>query len=155
MPNGLLSVLYTHGQRKEIARQRKGRIKDGRAVFFLFQILLSHNNNHLTAPCGLAAASDVEGERERGLMRLDSDQSRTLQRNTLMDLPSLLPALPYRSVTLTECAHTYAFHLSIPGRNFGQVLLNISGNILTEKAKHKLEGRIKNNAGVQWHSLKA
>ena len=48
-----------HGQRKEIARQRKGRIKDGRAVFFRFQILLSHNNNHLTAPYGLAAASDV------------------------------------------------------------------------------------------------
>ena len=70
--------------------------------FFCFQILLSHNNNHLTAPCGLAAASDVEEEREREggggggrLMRLDTDQSRTLQRNTLMDLPSLLPALPY------------------------------------------------------------
>ena len=43
-----------------MARQRKGRIKDGRAIFFRFQILLSHNNNHLTAPCGLAAASDVE-----------------------------------------------------------------------------------------------
>ena len=72
--------------------------------FFCFQILLSHNNNHLTAPCGLAAASNVEEERERRergwggggrLMRLDTDQSRTLQRNTLMDLPSLLPALPY------------------------------------------------------------
>ena len=37
-----------------------------RFFFFCFQILLSHNNNHLTAPCGLAAASDVEGERERG-----------------------------------------------------------------------------------------
>ena len=35
-------------------------------VFFCFQILLSHQNNHLTALCGLAAASDVEGERERG-----------------------------------------------------------------------------------------
>ena len=33
--------------------------------FLFFQILLSHNNNHLTAPCGLAAASDVGGERER------------------------------------------------------------------------------------------
>ena len=43
-----------------MARQRKGRIKDGRAIFFRFQSLLSHNNNHLTAPCGLAAASDVE-----------------------------------------------------------------------------------------------
>ena len=56
-----------HGQRKEKAKQRKGRIKDGRAVlfvFFLFQIVLSHNN-HLTALCGLAAASDVEGETER------------------------------------------------------------------------------------------
>ena len=55
--------------------------------FLFFQILLSHNNNHLTAPCGLAAASDVGGERERkgggggGLMRLDSDQSRTLHRS--------------------------------------------------------------------------
>ena len=89
-------------------------------------------------------------------MRLDSDQSRTLQLNTLMDLPSLLPALPYRSVT--ECAHTPMYSISlygIPGPNLGQVLLNISGNILTEKAKHKLEGRIKNNAGVQGHSLKA
>ena len=85
---------------------------------------------------------------------LDSDQSRTLQRNTLMDLPSL-PALPYRSVTQCRRAHTYAFHLSIPGPNLGQVLLNIPGNILTEKAKHKLEGKIKNNAGVQGHSLKA
>ena len=86
--------------------------------FFRFQILLSHNNNHLTVPCGLAAASDVEGEREGGgggerLMRLDSDQCRTLQRNTLMDLPSL-PALPYRPVT--ECAHTVSprTHLCIP-----------------------------------------
>ena len=26
---------------------------------------------------------------------------------------------------------------------------NISGNILMEKAKHKLEGRIKNNSGVK------
>ena len=53
-------------------------------------------------------------------------------------------------------AHThYAFHLSIPGPNLGQVLLNIAGNILMEKAKHKLEGKIKNNAGVQGHSLKA
>ena len=34
--------------------------------FFCFQILLSHNNNHLTVPCGLAAASDVEGERGGG-----------------------------------------------------------------------------------------
>ena len=77
--------------------------------FFRFQILLSHNNNHLTAPCGLAAASDVEGEREGGRGEAHgagqcNDQSRTLQRNTLMDLPSLLPALPYLSVT--ECAHT-------------------------------------------------
>ena len=37
----------------------------GERFFFLFQIPLSHNNNHLTAPCGLAAASDVEAERER------------------------------------------------------------------------------------------
>ena len=79
-----------------------------------------------------------------------------------MDFPSLLPALPYPVIgpsqsARTQCrwAHTYAFHLSIPGPNLGQVLLNISGNILTEKAKHKLEGRIKNNAGVQGHSFKA
>ena len=38
----------------------------GERFFFRFQILLSHNNNHLTAPCGLAAASDVARERERG-----------------------------------------------------------------------------------------
>ena len=31
----------------------------------------------------------------------------------------------------------------------------ISGNILMEKAKHKQEGRIKNNAGIQGHSFKA
>ena len=37
----------------------------GERFFFRFQILLSHNNNHLTAPCGLAAASDVQVERER------------------------------------------------------------------------------------------
>ena len=117
--------------------------------FCCFQILLSHNNNHLTAPCGLAAASDVEGERERGgereregererdrerereregggegggrLMRLDSDQSRTLQRNTLMDLPPLLPAFPYRSST--ECAHTPMHSISISGPDLGQDLL--------------------------------
>ena len=60
-------------------------------------------------------------------------------------------ALSVRQSARTQCprAHTYAFHLSIPGPNLGQVLLNISGNIFTEKAKHKLEGRIKNNAGVQ------
>ena len=89
----------------------------GERFFFRFQIVSSHNNNHLTAPCGLAAASDVKRrEREGGerLMRLDNDQrpldsyqSRTLQRNTLMDLPSV-PALPYRSVT--ECAHSVAAH---------------------------------------------
>ena len=32
---------------------------------------------------------------------------------------------------------------------------NISCNILMEKAKHKLEGRIKNNFGAQAHSFKA
>ena len=32
---------------------------------------------------------------------------------------------------------------------------NISGNILMERAKHKLEGRIKNNSGAQGHSFKA
>ena len=32
---------------------------------------------------------------------------------------------------------------------------NISGTILMEKTKHKLEGRIKNNSGVHGHSFKA
>ena len=32
---------------------------------------------------------------------------------------------------------------------------NISGNILMENPKHKLEGRLKNNSGVQGHSFKA
>ena len=73
---------------------------------FCFQILLSHHNNHLTAFYGLAAASDVDGERGGGgeLMRLGGDQSRTVQRSTLVDLPPLLPALPYRSVT--DFAHS-------------------------------------------------
>ena len=38
----------------------------GERFFFRFQILIRHNNNHLTAPCGLAAANDVEVERDRG-----------------------------------------------------------------------------------------
>ena len=90
-------------------------------------------------------------------MRLESDQSRTLQRNTLMNPSPITPPRFALSVRHRVRAHTYAFHLSIPGPNPGQVLLNIhvSGNIFTEKAKHKLEGRIKNNAGVQGHSLKA
>ena len=54
----------------------------------------------------------MERERERGgggggggkLMQLDSDQSRTVQRSTLVDLPPLLPALPYRSAT--DCAQS-------------------------------------------------
>ena len=37
----------------------------GERFFFRFQILLSHSNNHLTAPRGLATASDVEVEREK------------------------------------------------------------------------------------------
>ena len=32
---------------------------------------------------------------------------------------------------------------------------NIYGNILMEKAKYKLEGRVKYNSGVQGHSFKA
>ena len=32
---------------------------------------------------------------------------------------------------------------------------NISGNILMEKAKHNLDGRVKNDSGVQGHSFKA
>ena len=63
--------------------------------------MLSHHNNHLTALCGLAAASDVEEERERefflggggggALMRLDSDNSRTVQCST-----DGSPATPHR-----------------------------------------------------------
>ena len=87
-------------------------------------------------------------------MRLDSDQSRTLQRNTLMDLPPLLPAFPYQS--FTECAHTPMHSISLYlGLTLVKTYLFISGNILMEKAKHKLEGRIKNNSGVQGHSFKA
>ena len=93
----------------------------GERFFFRFQILLSHNNNHLTAPCGLGAANDVERERRGGggerLMQLDndqgpldSDQSCTLQRNTLMDLPSL-PALPYLSHSVA--AHTPMHSISL------------------------------------------
>ena len=95
--------------------------KGWESVFFFFQIPLSHNNNHLTAPCGLAAASDVEAEREKGggggkLMRLDSDQSRTLQCSTLNNwqishhsTPLCLIG-PLQSVR-TQCrrAHTHAF----------------------------------------------
>ena len=40
-------------------------------------------------------------------MRLDSDQSRRVQRSTLVDLPPLLPALPYRSVT--DCAQSQIY----------------------------------------------
>ena len=87
-------------------------------------------------------------------MRLDSEQSRTLQRNTLNGSPITPPRFAL-SVRHRVRAHTYAFHLSIPGPNLGQALLNISGNVLTEKTKHRLERRIKNNAGVQGHSLKA
>ena len=102
--------------------ETKKRTNEGwESVFFFFsQILLCHNNNDLTAPCGLVAASNVEAERERlggggggggRFMRLDSDQSCTLQRSTLMDLPPLLPALPYRSDT--ECAHTSMHSISL------------------------------------------
>ena len=87
-------------------------------------------------------------------MRLDSDQSRTLQSNTFNGSPITPPRFALL-VRHRVRAHTYAFHLSIPGPNLGQVLLNIPGNILMEKAKHRLERRIKNNAGVQGHSLKA
>ena len=97
------------GKRKRNKEKDKGRERGFVFVFFLLPNLLSHHNNHLTALCGLVAASDVEGgrERERGggkLMRLDSDQSRTVQRSTLVDLPPLLSALPYRCVT--DCAQS-------------------------------------------------
>ena len=119
---------------KEKARQRKGRIKDRRAVFF--QILLSHHNNHLTALCGLAAACDVERERERGeLMRLDSDQSRTIQRSTLVDLPPLLPALPYRSVT--DCAHSVRSTAKL-GLYCIQIRSNAKHGLYRSTAKHGL-----------------
>ena len=41
-------------------------------------------------------------------MRLDTDQSRTLQRNTLMDLPSLLPALPYTKLFVRHRVHAHS-----------------------------------------------
>ena len=137
----------------------------GERFFFRFQILLSHNNNHLTAPCGLAAASNVEREKEKGGGGGEAHAAGQ------WPTPSGQWPIPYITTQHTDgspitprfalsvrhrvLAHTYAFHLSIPGPNLGQVLLNIPGNILTEKAKHKLEGKIKNNAGAQGHSLKA
>ena len=118
----------------------------GERFFFRFQILLSHNN-HLTAPRGLAAASDVEVERERGggggggscgwtvtnPVHYNSTHSWISQNSSPLCL--IGPSQSART-------RTYAFHLSIPGPNLGQVLLNIPGNILTEKAKHKLEGKL-------------
>ena len=79
-------------------------MKDGTAVLFCFQILLSHHNNHLSALYGLAAASDVKGERERERGGAHAAGQYIAQRSTLVDLPPLLPALPYRSVT--DCAHS-------------------------------------------------
>ena len=64
--------------------------KGWQSIFFHFQILLSHNNNHSTAPCGLAAASNVD-KGGGGSMPLDSDQSGKLQRSTLIYLSPLLP----------------------------------------------------------------
>ena len=104
--------------------------------FFSLPNSVESQQQSLDCAFGLGAASDVEGERERGggggggeLMRLDSDQSRTLHRSTMMDLSPLLPASPYRSVT--ECAHIHAFHLSISGPDLGQVSflrLSLSGH---------------------------
>ena len=128
----------------------------GKWFFFRFQILLSHNNNHLTAPCGLAAASDVEGE-AHAAEQWPIPYITTQHVEWISHHSSPLCLIGASQSARTKCrrAHTYAFHLFIPGPNLGQVLLNISGNILTEKAKHRLERRIKNNAGVQGHSLKA
>ena len=108
--SGRFSVKVNTTWPKERGSETKKRTNKGReSVLFCFQILLSHHNNHLTAFYGLAAASNVEGERERErerekLMLLDSDQSYTVQHSKLVDLLPLLPALPYRSVT--DCAHS-------------------------------------------------
>ena len=133
----------------------------GERFFFRFQILLSHNN-HLTAHRGLAAASDVEVEREREREREGGGGGAYAAGQWPIPYITTHSWISQNSSPLcligpsqSARTRTYAFHLSIPGPNLGQVLLNISGNILTEKAKHKLEGRITNNAGVQGHSFKA
>ena len=70
----------------------------GELFFFSLPNSASHHNNHLTAPCGLAAASDVEGERGGGSSCdwtvTNPIHCDTGQRSTLMDLPPLLPVLP-------------------------------------------------------------
>ena len=85
---------------------------------FCFQILLSHHNNHFTALYGLAAASDVDGERGGrggggGLIRLDIDQSRTLQCSTLMDPPRLALSVCHRVRTHSVAAHTPMHSISL------------------------------------------
>ena len=70
--SGRFSVkVNTTWPKERDSETRKRTNKERESIVFLFcfvfcfQILLSPHNNHLTALCGLAAASDVEGERER------------------------------------------------------------------------------------------
>ena len=67
MSSGRFSVKVNTTWPKERDSETKKRTNKGweSFFFFCFQILLSHNNNHLTALCDLAAASDVGEERER------------------------------------------------------------------------------------------
>ena len=113
----------------------------GERFFFLFQIPLSHNNNHLTAPCGLAAASDVEAEREKGGGGGGGGGSlcgwtvtNPVHYNAAHWITDRSPTTPPRfalSVRYRVCAHTHAFHLSISGPDLGQVSflrLSLSGH---------------------------
>ena len=68
-------------------------------------------------------------------MRLDSDQSRTIQRRTLADLPPLLPALPYRSVT--DCAHSVRSTAKL-GLYCIQIRSNAKHGLYRSTAKHGL-----------------
>ena len=83
--------------------------------FYFSHKFCCHNNNHFTAPCGLAAASDVEAERERlgggGLLAAGQWPILYITMQHTGVLPPLLPALPYRSVT--ECAHTSMHSISL------------------------------------------
>ena len=111
-------------------------------LFFPFQILLSHNNNHLTASCGLAAASKVEGERERGggggggcsCGWTVTNPVHNIAAQWWISHPSSPLCLigPLQSAH-TQChrAHIHAFHLSISGPDLGQVSflrLSLSGH---------------------------
>ena len=100
----------------------------GELFFFRFQILLSHNNSHLTAPRGLTAASDVEVERERegggggGGAHAAGQWPIPYITTQHTDGSPITPPRFALSVRHRVRTHTYAFHLSIPGPNLGQVL---------------------------------